>query len=299
MTRGRGGFIGKNVIPSVLAASGLWTLREQEANKRAGTWPILLLGGVTSGLQLWLDASDANTLYDATTGGSLVAADGGVARWEDKSGNARHATQSTSGARPVRKTQIQNGLDVLRFDGTDDFLDSTDFLDLTAGQAMTAFVVFKRAATGSFRYLLSKYGFSNAGDDSTQKGWGWGFTDTDKIRALYTTFANNGLSTRLTDSTVTASSFTVLTLTGSAGSLSSSTFYRNSSVIASSATATAMETLDNTSYAVTIGALRYTFNAATQKYISFASGDFAEIIIYNSALSDTDRAAVENYLIAK
>ena len=297
--RGRGGFIGANVTPSIFAASGVWTLREQESAKRGGTWPIVSLGGVSAGLQLWLDAADASTLYDATTGGSLVAADGGVARWEDKSGNGRHATQGTAGARPARKTAIQNGLDVLRFDGTDDFLDSTDFLDLTAGQAMTAFVVFKRATTGRTDSLLSKYGFSNAGDNSTQKGWEWTVLNTDKLRARYTTFASNGFSTRLSDSTVTASSFTVLTLKGSAGSLSSSTMYRNSSVIASSATATAMETLDNTSYAVTIGALRYTFNAATEKYLQFASGDFAEVIMYNSALSDTDRAAVESYLISK
>jgi hypothetical protein len=51
---------------------------------------------------LWLDASDASTLFDATTGGSLVAADGAVARWEDKSGNARHATQATLSLRPER-----------------------------------------------------------------------------------------------------------------------------------------------------------------------------------------------------
>ena len=73
---------------------------------------------------LWLDASDASTLYDATSGGSLVAADGAVARWQDKSGNARHVTQSTVGSRPLRKTSIQNSLDVVRFDGSNDGMDS-------------------------------------------------------------------------------------------------------------------------------------------------------------------------------
>ena len=297
--RRRGGFIGTNVTPSIYAASGVWTLREQESAKRGGTWPLVLLGGVNTGLQLWLDASDASTVFDATTGGSLVAADGGVARWEDKSGNGRHATQGTSNSRPIRKTAIQNGLGVLRFDGTDDFLDSTDFLDLTSGQAMTAFVVLKRASTGGNQQILSKYGFSNASDDSTQKGWYWRFSSTDRITAQFTNQANAGSSTRLSDSTVTASSFTVLTLKSSAGSLSSSIFYRNSSVVASSATASAMETLSDTTYAITIGALRYTFNSATDKYLQFANADYAEVIIYNSALSDTDRAAVESYLISK
>lgn len=62
---------------------------------------------------LWLDASDASTLYDAATGGNLVAADGTIARWEDKSSNGRHATQATSGSRPIRKTAQQNGLDAV------------------------------------------------------------------------------------------------------------------------------------------------------------------------------------------
>jgi hypothetical protein len=67
---------------------------------------------------LWLDAADSSTLFDAVSGGSLVAADGAIARWEDKSGNGRHATQSTVGARPIRKASIQNGLDVARGDGS-------------------------------------------------------------------------------------------------------------------------------------------------------------------------------------
>jgi len=41
--RGRGGFIGANVTPASAAlnsaASGVWTVREAEAMRRAGTWP--------------------------------------------------------------------------------------------------------------------------------------------------------------------------------------------------------------------------------------------------------------------
>ena len=67
---------------------------------------------------LWLDASDATTLYDATVGGNFVAADGVVARWEDKSGNARHATQATLANRPQRKIGVKNGKDIIRFNGS-------------------------------------------------------------------------------------------------------------------------------------------------------------------------------------
>lgn len=76
---------------------------------------------------LWLDASDSNTLYDATTGGALVGAGGAVARWEDKSGNARHATQATLANRPLRTAAAQGGKDALTFDGVNDFMATPAF----------------------------------------------------------------------------------------------------------------------------------------------------------------------------
>lgn len=70
----------------------------------------------------WLDGSDSATLFDATSGGSTPSAGGSVARWEDKSGSAFHVTQSGTTARPSRQTTVQNGLDVVRFDGSNDIL---------------------------------------------------------------------------------------------------------------------------------------------------------------------------------
>ena len=43
---------------------------------------------------LWLEAWDESTIYNATSGGSLVANGGTARRWEDKSGNNRHFTNS-------------------------------------------------------------------------------------------------------------------------------------------------------------------------------------------------------------
>lgn len=71
------------------------------------------------GCQLALDASISTSLYDATSGGSLVAADGAVARWEDQSGNGYHVTQATGAAQPARRVAAMNGTDSLQFDGGD------------------------------------------------------------------------------------------------------------------------------------------------------------------------------------
>lgn len=81
------------------------------------------------GLQAWFDAPPL-ALADASA----------VSSWTDTSGNARHATQATGSKQPIYKTAQQNGLAVVRFDGTDDNLDTTTF---ARAQPQTTFVVFK------------------------------------------------------------------------------------------------------------------------------------------------------------
>lgn len=112
-----GGVIGKRNLPSISEASGVWRLGEIEAASRDAAWPVSSLPSPNevAGLMLWLDGADGATLYDSTSGGSLVAADGTVARWEDKSGNARHFTQGTSGVRPTRRLGVKNGLAAVEF----------------------------------------------------------------------------------------------------------------------------------------------------------------------------------------
>jgi hypothetical protein len=53
--------------------------------------------------------------------------------------------------------------------------------------------------------------------------------------------------------------------------------------------------MENTSFSVLVGALMYSLNIP----VWYLDGDIAEILIYNSALSDADRSAVEAYLMSK
>jgi hypothetical protein len=113
-------------------------------------------------MALWLDASDASTLFQDSAGTTPAALDADpVGRWADKSGNGRHVTQTTAGARPALKLAIQNGLPVIRF-ATDDWLQSAllgapiaqpnYILVVTAMRgyvtAATAFVVTGRSTGG-------------------------------------------------------------------------------------------------------------------------------------------------------
>lgn len=70
---------------------------------------------------IWHDCSDASTLFDASSGGSLSAVDADVKRIEDKSGNNRHASRSTSTAK--RRAATFNGLDVVEHTTTSNYLE--------------------------------------------------------------------------------------------------------------------------------------------------------------------------------
>jgi hypothetical protein len=63
--------------------------------------------------ELWLEADDASTL-------TLVS--DSVSEWRDKSGNDRHATQSTESLRPGYLASEINGNPAIDFDGTNDSL---------------------------------------------------------------------------------------------------------------------------------------------------------------------------------
>ena len=129
------------------------------------------------GCDIAYDFSIPASLYDATSGGSLVASGAAIARAEDQSGNAAHMTQSTSGARPLRIVAAQNGLDAARFDGTDDYLTAGDVADLLGnplemmwlGKRTNSALVIgyfgkSRAAFGVGRWtLLSESGNHEAG----------------------------------------------------------------------------------------------------------------------------------------
>ena len=84
-----------------------------------------------SSLKLWLDGSDAASM---TQSGGLVS------QWNDKSGNARHATQATSGSRPTYTASGLNGKSVLTFDGSDDNMSINAPFTNNAG---TALIVYK------------------------------------------------------------------------------------------------------------------------------------------------------------
>lgn len=227
---------------------------------------------VVSGLSQWLKADDG--LYTDTGLTTPVSADGdAVAGWQDKSGNGRHMTQSTSGSRPLYKINIVNGKPVVRFDGTDDVLAGANLSALSAAEA---FIVVKTgqadppaagAGTGLWHYgtdtQASHYPFSNSN--------------------IYDNFGTNSRKT-VGDPTPSLATF------------------RLYNVMSKSGTWTAR--LDGTQiYTVASNTVGFRSSCELGNGLSGAgptfNGDIAEVIVYSAELSGSDRDIVEAYIASK
>lgn len=90
-----------------------------------------------AGLKGWWKA-DALALSDGTA----------VSSWTDSSGNTNTMAQASGTSQPLLKTNILNGLSVVRFDGTDDFMQTAAPVS-TVTDNFTMFAVSKRSTTTS------------------------------------------------------------------------------------------------------------------------------------------------------
>ncbi len=98
-------------------------------------------------LALWLDAAAIQTLYQDTALATPAAANGDpIGGWKDRSGNNRHALQSTALRRPQYSVNGLLGKPTLLFDGVDDLMEVSP---LAMTQPMTVFVVARGNAATS------------------------------------------------------------------------------------------------------------------------------------------------------
>lgn len=116
---------------------------------------------VETGLQLWLDASDASTI--------VTGPGGGVQTWMDKSGNNFHATQVDPDKEPALHPTAMGGKPAVRFDGADDGLSIDD--GLVVGRPYTVFTVDQLYGSAArtlqsrdpgVNWLTGKWGGANA-----------------------------------------------------------------------------------------------------------------------------------------
>ena len=224
------------------------------------------------GLQLWLDAADSSTLFDSTTGGLPVVGGGKVARWEDKSGNANHATQGTANERPLRKTNDTNGNDVVLFDGANDWFSLASGLDLSGD--VTIFTVIKRNASGINNPVL-------ASQNSLVVYASYWYNDD----IIYYTAASS--SVRFISSTVsTDTGVFLLESQNHTNKTTPSRIFKNGTEVASGSIGTSIETYNSVGF-------------RDKNSGEFMDGEICEIVHYNRELSSQEVLEVRNYLANK
>jgi len=231
------------------------------------------------GLQLWLDATKG--LFDATSGGNPVTADGSsVARWEDQSGSGYHVTQSTSANRPVLKTGIRNSKNAIRFDGSGDKMVSPS-IPQNDSSGLSVFVVM----------YVNGYG-------------GGGFGRIFVRGAVRRYFVAGGAVQR--------SEFQVVQLnthTSATGSIQTGSWYLNAGLWngGTSASTSLKQRINRTESGSAPAGIANISSSLNQAYTigdevaggRGFDGDFAELIIYNQALTTEQIDNVEGYLAAK
>lgn len=230
------------------------------------------------GCQLWLKA-DAGTYQDAafTTPASIDTDP--VGGWQDQSGNGNHMTQTIDNAyRPLLKLNIQNGLPAARFDGVNDYLQaaSNAVLDFTT-ESLSGFAVCHGATTKT-DYLFSK-----------RRTSGYRFTTSysapnDRLRFQAADAVDVGSCVYATTVTAMMLAEFVFAHGGNAA------LYKNGGSLGAPVSFATVD-IYSSSDTFTVGA-----NSDAPISVNNLSGDIAEIIIYNSALSDANRIRVETYL---
>ena len=119
----------------------------------AGVGPLPLWTPAQLTTSLWLDAADSSTITEAS---------GAISAWNDKSGNARHATQATGALKPAYQSNIQNGLPAVYESGTTWLAQSAAFT------IRTLIVALKwEDTTGGYRTIVSG---ALSGGDATWAG---------------------------------------------------------------------------------------------------------------------------------
>jgi hypothetical protein len=93
-----------------------------------------------SGLNLWLAADQISGKNDGDA----------LATWADLSGNGNDVAQATGAEQPLYKTNIQNGLPAVRFDGSNDDMAATFALY----QPCSYYVVFVKKATSTDKRII-------------------------------------------------------------------------------------------------------------------------------------------------
>ncbi len=235
-----------------------------------------------SGCQLWLDAADP------AGNGSQPANGAGISTWKDKSSNGFSGTAVNS---PTFQRDVLNGLPVIRFNGTNQYINFGNVLNLGTNGLSLFFLTKCTSNSGqvgmvgktSFRGLQGRWGIYYDTVSSGPNGVGVNNFVDDTNQALAGIVVNPNLQYNI--------------FTGVNNRTSTNILYRNGSF---GMQQTFSATPTNLSIGDSLFVGTYGDGTGTSPQAGFyLNGDIAEVIVYFSALSTAQRQQVEGYLAWK
>ena len=247
---------------------------------------------VTNGLVLQLDANDIDG--DGTSEG---AGEGGVVAglvntWMDASGNGNAIDNSVSGSSPSFVAGGINGLPVVRFNGTSNYLTRNDALGFSGSPAVTTFIVASdTAASGGTEDRLLTFGADAIGEASGDQVYGFSNDSSWRYNAGNRVFANDPII----DGTGEAH---LGIWRGEAGDLHGDReFFLDGLTAALETGATNAGSASNLlDEALAVGASWFNNNGDINAPAEFLDADIAEILVYDRALTDEELNQVGFYL---
>jgi len=236
-------------------------------------------GGISAGLRWWMKA-DAGVLNNSLTSATATQA---VQRWNDQSTVANNANQLTGANQPTFQTGVINGYPVLRFSGNQ-FLDATSAPSIT--NSFYFFMVFKQTsfaaggtADGAGNYVIDR-------TTGTNELTSFKIVNTDKYMLQKRNNDNSSLGGPISTTPANTTSFVIV-----------DQFRNFATAYGLFVNGKSEGTTGDDSGALTGPTIRLARHNSTAN--GGLNGDLAEIAVYNSNLSTTDRQQVESYLALK
>jgi hypothetical protein len=230
---------------------------------------------------LWLDAADVST---------VTTESGNVSQWNDKSGNSRNASQSTSANRPTYSATGFNGKPGAVFNGSSQLLEITNALSLTRN-------------IGSISFFFAAHTSGLTGSNQALMAFSIGTAPTDRVSCAYLQDTKLRIGGRRLD----ADSFAGASSSGSWNTspavlcfqwefavAKASIFYNGANGDPLEATLHTAGNISDTDSQVTpkIGAIAAGVS-------NFFNGPIAEIVVTTSTITTNTRQRIEGYLAHK
>lgn len=226
------------------------------------------------------------TWYDAADSSTITQSGGFVSQLNDRSGNGRNLTQSTSSYQPRTGINTLGGRNTITFDGIDDFLWCN--ISLTSNN-LTFFIIYNRFSGGdTYGRLLSMANTYGAND----------YSDTNGFEIHTSAVSFNGVTPPLVggyrnNAAIASIAIAYGTPYLTNGTLNGGNFSVTNGTTASSNTSTG--TTSTTSISSGVLAI----GSSTQLTDQNLSGYIGEHLIYNRVLNAGEIDSIRSYLLQK